>query len=102
MDLDSKEAQLEFSPLIEKEVLIVSALELSNKDIKLQPTDLDHLSFSNFSESTAIYDDYMTFKGLPTKSSKFAPLMLLVPHLRSQDHYMSTSFLHISSLISKF
>ena len=38
---------------------------------------------------------------MPTSSGKFAPMMLLVPHLRAQGYNKSVSFLQIVNILNK-
>jgi len=41
------------------------------------------------------------FQGIPTNSGQFAPMMLLVPHLRAQGFNKSVSFIQIVNILNK-
>ena len=41
------------------------------------------------------------FQGIPTSSGQFAPMMLLVPHLRAQGFNKSVSFIQIVNILNK-
>ena len=66
-------------------------------------------SYCNRSKQTEFYGPYANlsmksiaaFQGIPTSSGQFAPMMLLVPHLRAQGFNKSVSFIQIVNILNK-
>ena len=93
---------------IEREVLIVGAIALENEEIKDNETMLAH-TLQYDSEGVSLPpnplvlnpDECLNFNGLAMNSDQYAPLMLLVPHLRSQQGMKSVSFVQILNLANK-
>ncbi len=102
-----------FSDKIEREVLIVAALNKPIPEIeelsRLPNSTLSSKLFSPFLESechsklntSSQRNTCNSFNGLPIESESMAPLVVLVPDMQSQPFHRSVSFLQLIFLIAK-
>ena len=90
MEMQNSEVNFKPTENIEREVMVVGSLALENEEISEIENILSHtLHFDSegISEQPNPLvlnpDECLNFNGLPMNSDNFAPVMLLVPHLRS-------------------
>lgn len=104
---------------IEREVCIISAIGIENAEMEdflgntsaTQREPVQLLTNNHIYESegvTKLTDpqaieagDHLTFDGLPIDTQGFAPMVLLVPHMRSQPGWKAVSFIQILNLLNK-
>jgi hypothetical protein len=94
LDVLTSDQVLEYTVAIEKEVILISALQLTDFEVMQAGKELNQLTIKhNETESMIINDEQACMQGIPHRSGRFAPLTLLVPDIRHQKQFMSVSFL---------
>lgn len=77
------ENNFEFTPKIEREVLMISALQMTDLEVMNAGKEINLLTIShNEKEDMIIHDQLTCMHGLPFRSGSFVPLILLVPDIR--------------------